>query len=129
MSAHCLAEATGLPEPTVSKVLKLLAKSCVVNSVRGVNGGYSLARGTADINVAQIVRAIEGPVTLATCVENSPESCGYAACCPVKGRWDAVNSVVKAALESVSLADMIRDDYKLPNSKTTETPETQGAVQ
>lgn len=126
MSASGLSAATKLPEPTVSKVLKLLAKANIVASVRGVNGGYKLAHKTKDINVAQIVMSIEGPVTLASCVDTDHDNCSYATACPVKGRWNPVNDAVKAALVSVSLEDMIREDYTFP---TFEKTELQGTIQ
>lgn len=121
LSASALSAASRLPEPTVSKVLKLLAKADVVNSVRGVNGGYKLARTPQNITVAQIVSAIEGPVALTSCVDTAHDACDYSSCCPVKGRWDSVNLAIKDALSGVSLADMIRDDYKLPNFEKTQT--------
>lgn len=120
MSASALSAATKLPEPTVSKVLKLLAKANIVDSVRGVNGGYKLAYTTNKINVAQIVTGIEGPVSLASCVDTDHDSCSYSSACPVKGRWDPVNDAMKNALESVSLEDMIREDYTFPGFKETE---------
>ena len=107
MSASGLAEKTGLPEPTVAKVLKLLAKQSLVNSLRGAQGGYSIGRGAAEMHVAEIVTAVDGPVALTACVEGSEESCSFSAGCTVKGRWDQVNVAVKRALEQITLADMI----------------------
>ena len=123
MSASGLSMATKLPEPTVSKVLKLLAKSSIVESVRGVNGGYKLTRTPKEITVAQIVMGIEGPVTLASCVDADHDSCSYSSACPVKGRWDPVNDAVKSALQGVSLEDMIREDYTFPNFEKTDQQE------
>ncbi len=109
MSASGVAERTGLPEPTVAKVLKLLAKREVVSSVRGAGGGYILSGKPEEVSVADIVMAVDGPVSLAACVENSDDICGYACDCPVKGRWDSVNAAIRGALEDIKLSDMLKD--------------------
>ncbi|MCB1720216.1 MAG: SUF system Fe-S cluster assembly regulator [Rhodospirillales bacterium] len=107
VSAVVVAGQTRLPEPTVAKVLKLLAKAGLVQSIRGANGGYRLKKSPAQIDVAQIVTAIEGPVSLTACVEGSADICDYQKHCTVKGRWDDVHRALREALESVTLADMM----------------------
>lgn len=106
-ASSAIAARTHLPEPTVSKVLKLLAKAGIVQSVRGAGGGYRLKAPPETISVAEIVTAVDGPIALTACVEASKEPCSYASGCPVHGRWEQVNRAVKTALEEVSLADMI----------------------
>lgn len=107
ISASQIASQTNLPEPTVAKVLKALAGGDVVISVRGVQGGYKLARAPQDIDMASVIMAVDGPVSLTACVEGSTDSCSYAVSCPVNGRWNAVNDAVRFALQSITLADMI----------------------
>lgn len=107
MSASALALQTGLPEPTVAKVLKLLNKHRIIESVRGVNGGYSLQRNIGGISVYEVLTAIEGPMALTACVDGSTDSCSIAGKCPVNGRWDMVNQAMRTALQSISLSDMI----------------------
>ena len=107
MTAGGISLKTGLPEPTVAKVLKLLAKDSIVQSIRGVNGGYKLAMSPEAISVAKIVSAVDGPITLTACVDGSSEVCGYQGKCSVKGRWNNVNHAIRGALESVKLSDMI----------------------
>ena len=70
LSAHSLAQNTKLPEPTVSKVLKLLSKHNLVASSRGVNGGYALNKSPEDINMVHVIRATDGPINLTACVDN-----------------------------------------------------------
>lgn len=105
-NAGAIALKTRLPEPTVAKVLKMLAKETIVESVRGANGGYRLARKPADITIAEIINAIDGPVALAACVEGAEGCCDLHAYCLVKGRWDDVNHAIRAALENITLAEM-----------------------
>jgi FeS assembly SUF system regulator len=67
LPASQLADQTRLEQPTVAKVLKTLARSGLVQSVRGVNGGYRLNAPAEEISVAAIVRAMEGPIALTEC--------------------------------------------------------------
>ncbi len=123
ISAGGVTQRTHLPEPTVAKVLKLLAKGDIVESIRGVNGGYKLARSPMRIHVADIIKAIDGPVSLTACVEGSKETCDYHGHCAVKGRWDDVNVAVRVALESITLADMMSGHSFLKMPRETEIHE------
>ena len=101
-----VAQATGVPEPTVAKVLKALAASGLVASQRGARGGYRLMRPLTAIAVADVITAIDGPIAMTACVEGSGASCEASCSCPVRGRWDAVNDAVRDALSGITLADM-----------------------
>lgn len=101
-----IAVATGIPEPTVAKVLKALASGELVTSQRGARGGYRLARPLPAVSVADVVTAIDGPIALTACVEGSGAGCSAEHQCPCRGRWDLVNTAVRQALGAVSLADM-----------------------
>ncbi len=105
-AAPDLADATGLPLPSVSKVLRLLALGRLIESRRGAAGGYVLARAPAEINVAQIIGALEGPVSLTACVDGNEGSCKVETLCPLRGHWDILNRAVRGALEQVSLAEL-----------------------
>jgi len=105
-AASDLAEKAGLPLPTVSKVLKHLAKAGVVQTRRGTKGGYRLAQPPASITVATIIEAMDGPIALTECSEGGEHHCGVEAICPMNGHWNKVSRAVRRALETVSLADM-----------------------
>src|SRR5581483_9187380 len=106
-SASDLAETTGLPLPTVSKILKQLAKSDIIQAQRGANGGYRLARPPESISVTAIVEAMDGPIALTECTESGDHNCNVEMICSMRGRWDKVNRAIRAALTAVTLADMI----------------------
>lgn len=108
LSAAEISESSGVPEPTVSKIMKTLVKTDIVSSVRGVNGGYRLNAPPDKISVSSVVAAIEGEVTLTACVDGSDECCALSDTCGMKGRWNPVNAAIKAALDNVTLAEMIR---------------------
>lgn len=105
-SAPQLAEKTGIPEPTVAKVLKTLAREKLVDSVRGAAGGYRLSRSTEDLSLCDIIEAVEGPIAIASCVSPAEESCGAESRCPSRGKWDPVNRAIRSALQDLKLSDM-----------------------
>lgn len=109
LSAAALAQDTGVPEPTVAKVLKVLARSELLASVRGVSGGYRLTRAPGQIKVGEIIEAMDGPIAIVSCVEpaeEGKESCNVAHRCAVRSKWAPVNSAIRTALYGVTLADM-----------------------
>lgn len=105
--ASDLAGKTGLPLPTVSKVLKQLAKSNIVETKRGATGGYKLGKPAAAISIAAIVEAMDGPIALTECTDTGEHTCGVESICPMSGHWNKLNRAIKHALEEVSLADMM----------------------
>jgi FeS assembly SUF system regulator len=102
-----LAERTGLPVPTVSKVLASLTRDGVVWSVRGAKGGYRLAAEPERISVATIIAAIDGPIALTQCVDNAADNCTVEMLCPSRASWHKINQAVERALSGVSLAELI----------------------
>ncbi len=105
-SAHDIAEETGVPLPTVSKLLGTLARAGLMTSQRGVSGGYSLSRPAEQITMAEIIQALEGPIALTACVDGAESNCDVELLCPMRGNWNRVNTAIHAALSSVTLADM-----------------------
>jgi FeS assembly SUF system regulator len=102
-----LAERSHLELPTVSKVLKLLVKTGLVDSYRGAAGGYSLERSATRINVAEIIAAIEGPIAMTECsVEEG--LCAQEDNCGLRGNWQRISVAVARAMEGVSLAEMAK---------------------
>jgi FeS assembly SUF system regulator len=101
-----LSAGTGVPEPTVAKVLKSLATAGLVSSHRGARGGYRLVRPLEAISVADVIAAVDGPIALTACVDGSTACCDVSSVCAVKGRWDLVNEAMLRSLHAISLADM-----------------------
>lgn len=105
-TSPAISVATGVPEPTVAKVLKALSLSGLVISQRGARGGYRLQRPLEAISVAEVIAAIDGPIALTACVEGAPGGCEVRGLCAVQGRWDLVNDAIRAALTNITLAEM-----------------------
>lgn len=106
-AARDLALQTQIPEPTASKLLKKLTRAGVVTSQRGAKGGYALARSARDIGIHEVIEAIEGPIAVTECSdESSDSSCEYETNCGVRANWQRINTAVQTALSDITLADM-----------------------
>ncbi len=105
-TAKDIAAGTGLPVPVVSKILKSLTRSSLVVSHRGVQGGYRLSREPSEVSVADVIEAVEGPVALTECGENT-DACEFVGNCSVQANWLRINQVVRRALANISVEDMI----------------------
>ncbi|USG63206.1 SUF system Fe-S cluster assembly regulator [Sneathiella marina] len=117
MTAPDISLHTGLTVPTAAKILRVLAKGKMLVSHRGAHGGYELTAQPAEISIADIVRAMEGPLAVTSCVDESEEDCSVEECCPMRGGWEKINRALNAALEEVTLADMCQDTQQISLQK------------
>lgn len=108
-SSQQIAEQTGIPVPTVAKLMKNLNKAGLVASRRGAGGGYFLGRPAVGITLVDVIQAVEGPIALTACADTSDEHCSIESVCPVQGKWNRANTAVRTALAEVTLADMVED--------------------
>jgi len=106
LSAGVVAARTGIPAPTVAKVMGLLTRGGLLASSRGVAGGFRLARAAHAISVADIIEAVEGPIALTNCQHNEVSACALEGSCAVRPHWRPINVAVRAAFAAVTLADL-----------------------
>lgn len=104
ISATELAQETGLPAPTVQKLVSKLVTAGLLRSTRGAGGGLQLARPAAAISVADIVEAVEGPIALTACIEGV--ECTIDRECRVKAHWPVVNEALRGALAGIPLTQL-----------------------
>jgi FeS assembly SUF system regulator len=105
-TAASIAAQTGVPQPSASKLLKLLAKAGILTSHRGAKGGYALSRAPEQVSVAALVAAVDGPISLADCLDGPSGICELESFCSVRGPWQKISDAIRVALEEVTLADM-----------------------
>ena len=106
-TAHAVAEATRIPEPTASKILKTLVRADLLDSHRGASGGYTLARQPDEIRITEIIIAVDGPIALTSCLDAAGSDCSLVPTCPTRTNWQKINDAIHRALDEVSLADMM----------------------
>jgi FeS assembly SUF system regulator len=103
VNAGQLADETGLPAPTVQKLVSRLTSAGLLRSARGIGGGLKLARPAASITLADIVEAVEGPIAMTACVEHGRHDCLIESACTVRPHWPVVNQAMRGALAGVTL--------------------------
>ncbi len=119
-SAADIAEATGVPPATASKILKLLGRAGLLASHRGAYGGYGLARPARAITVAEIIEALDGPIALTACIEEGSGDCEIERLCPARANWQRINEAIRRALSEITLAEMattVPDAFLLPEER------------
>lgn len=108
LSAGMLAEQTGIPGPTAQKLVSGLARAGLLVASRGSGGGIRLARPAAAISMADIIEAVEGPIALTACCDEGRHDCGFEGACQVQPHLGVVNGAVRAALDGISLASLVK---------------------
>lgn len=104
-----LAQAQEIPVKFLESILGDLRQAELVRSQRGAEGGYWLARPGAEITVADVIRAVEGPIAHIRGVR--PEDVEYAGSArELRGLWIALRANMRAVLEAVTLADLARGE-------------------
>jgi FeS assembly SUF system regulator len=106
VNAAQIADETGLPAPTVQKLVSRLTAAGLLRSSRGIGGGLKLARPAAAITLADIVEAVEGPIALTSCCEQGRHDCTLEEACAVRPHWAVVNAVMRGALAQVPLTQL-----------------------
>jgi len=121
-TAESLAIAQGLPAKFLGAILNDLRRSGIVVSQRGADGGYRLARPPKDIAVADVMRALDGP--LAEVRGLRPEDAHYEGpAAHLQDVWVAVRASLRAVLEGVSLDDVVRGRLPRAVARLTEDPD------
>ena len=101
-----IANAQNIPTSFMAKILRSLVRARLLRSSRGVNGGFALALSPSEINMLDIVEAIEGPLSLTDCTP-SPAGCVWAMDCPASSVWIRVQDNIKQTLRETTLEDLV----------------------
>ena len=105
-TARQVAGWSSLPVPMVSKILRALVHGGLLESHRGVSGGYSMDRPAETTSVAEVIRALEGPISMVQCGAE-PGACEHESTCSTRVNWARINRQVELALERVPIAEMV----------------------
>jgi FeS assembly SUF system regulator len=105
LTATGIAATAHLPVPTASKLLKQLQRAGLVESSRGLHGGYRLARPAREITAAAILDAMEGPLALTECATGHSQ-CDLQASCSVGDSWQRINHAIRQSLNEITLAEL-----------------------
>jgi Rrf2 family protein len=101
-----ISERTGITVQFIEQILKSLRQAELVTSKRGATGGYHLNKPANEISLGEIIRIMEGPLTLTDCCDDA-ELCNRSGACLTRDAWRRVSSILAAALDSIKLSDVI----------------------
>jgi Rrf2 family protein len=104
-SAKDVAEAYGIPQEALAKILQRLAKAHLLTSQHGINGGYTLAREAKTISAFEVIQAIDGPLFITSCVTVRGE-CGQSDRCTVREPLRKVNESIEQVLKNIKISQM-----------------------
>lgn len=104
-SAKDVAESYGIPQEALAKILQRLVKAGLLHSQHGINGGYTLARDASAISAFEVIRAIEGPLFITSCITVRGE-CGQSSRCTIREPLRKVSSSIEEVLKQIAISEM-----------------------
>ena len=104
-SAKDVAEAYGIPQEALAKILQRLVKAGLLHSQHGMNGGYTLARDAGQISAFEVIRAIDGPLFITSCITVRGE-CGQSDRCTIREPLRRVNESIEQVLRRIKISEM-----------------------
>lgn len=114
-----IAEREGIPEAYLEQLIAVLKREKLVNSTRGAQGGYVLAREPDRITVGDVLRALEGGLSLVECLEEE-DACGKSCACASRIVWLKIRDGLNAIVDGITLQDMV-EDYRRVCAQEEET--------
>ena len=114
-SAKDIAQAYHIPPPLLAKILQTLARAGLLISHAGTNGGYALARSANEISAFEVIRAIDGPLFITSCI-TIHGACDLVGHCTIKEPLRKVNDSIKDLLSNIRISDLI----EMPESSRTD---------
>jgi Rrf2 family protein len=112
VSAKRIAEEFSIPGELLAKILQRLARERLILSQNGPKGGYALARPPSAITVGQVVRAIEGPINIVSCLED--QDCPQMERCNLRRPVQKIQAAISHMLDTMSLAELVGEDVPEP---------------
>ena len=116
VSVKSMAHRQGISVKYMEQLIPLLKMAGLIRSVRGAGGGYTLSKDVHQINLRDIIDALEGSMFPVDCVDN-PEICNRANKCVTYEIWKAIQDTINNMLDSITLADMVERQLKINSTK------------
>ncbi len=101
-----IAQSQQISEKYISRLVIDLRRAKLVRSVRGVNGGFHLAKRPEEITLLEILETMEGPISVVECVR-SPEKCTRRTLCPARDIWSKLNDGIRELTQKITLDDIL----------------------
>lgn len=118
-SAKDVADAYGIPQEALAKILQRLAKAGLLKSQHGMNGGYTLGRDASQISAFEVIQAIDGPLFITSCVTVRGE-CGQSDRCTIREPLRKVNESIEQVLKRIKISQMKEEPETIEVRKQAE---------
>ena len=116
LNVNQVAQVTGIPVPTVGKILHRLSEKGLVTAVRGRFGGYKQKRIPSDVSLRELLETFEGPLTLTDCLDqDDKDRCELVSHCVLAQRWSMVSNAISDVLKEITLADLLVSKKPIKN--------------
>jgi Rrf2 family protein len=109
VSAKRIAEEFAIPQELLAKILQRLAKQGLIVSSTGPKGGYALTRRPAEITIGEVIRALEGPISIVSCLEEDSD-CPQMERCSLRRPVKKIQVAITRMLDTMSLAELTSED-------------------
>ena len=114
VSLKCVAQGQGLSENYLEQLMVPLRRAGIVQSIRGAQGGYMLAKSPAEITIGSIITTVEGPIAVVDCLlaeaGAAEQMCDKACACVTRGIWEKVCDSISQVLENITLQTLLDND-------------------
>lgn len=117
-SIKAIAERGDMPDAYLEQLIAVLKREGLVTSTRGAQGGYMLARPANEITVGDVLRALEGGLSLVDCLDGE-ENCGKSCACPSRIVWMKLRDGMNAIVDGITLRDMVEDYRRMKAQEDT----------
>src|SRR5262249_43110881 len=111
-----IADEFGIPPEWLAKILQRLAKGGLMASQSGPRGGYRLTLPPSAVTIGQVIRVLERPVAIVSCVDH--DDCPQMARCSLRQPARKIQAAITAVLDTMTLAELITDDVPAPDDLT-----------
>jgi Rrf2 family protein len=108
VSAKRIAEEFSIPPERLAKILQTLARERLISAQAGPKGGYVLTRRPSEITVGQVVRALEGPINIVSCLED--QACPQMERCNLRRPVQKIQVAISQMLDTMSLSELVAED-------------------
>ncbi|MCP4634561.1 MAG: Rrf2 family transcriptional regulator [candidate division Zixibacteria bacterium] len=112
-SISSISAAVSIPRNFAAKILKQLTDAGILKSFSGKNGGYKLAKPKSEISFREIIEAVEGPITINQCLDESSD-CGRVSICRMYDAWKNTQDKIVELLEGVKIGDIVSGSREHP---------------
>jgi len=109
-----IAQSQQISEKYISRLVIDLRRAKLIRSVRGVNGGFHLAKNPEEITLLEVLETMEGPISVVDCVRN-PEKCKREHLCPARDIWQKLNNGIRELMKEITLDDIL-NTYRKQNA-------------